>query len=152
MNNNVETMEFQIPEPDKRLKELDRLVGDWEITGPEVKGKVSYRWMEGGFFLIQEVELEQYGQVTKGIEIIGIEHKFGEEPGNIIKSRYYDNMGSTFDYVYEIEDDHLIIWAGEKGSPAYYKGKFSKDGNQNEGDWVYPDGGGYSSKMTRLKK
>ena len=44
----------------------------------------------------------------------------------------------------------LTIWAGEKDSPAYYKGRFSADGNTATGAWVYP-GGGYESTMTRVK-
>lgn len=41
---------------------------------------------------------------------------------------------------------------GERGSPAFYKGKFSADGNTNAGAWVYPGGGGYDSTMTRVKE
>jgi hypothetical protein len=36
--------------------------------------------MEGGFFLVQHVDLEQNGQPIKGIEIIGHEQMFGAEP------------------------------------------------------------------------
>lgn len=61
-------------------------------------------------------------------------------------------MGNTLDYVYEADGDTLTIWAGEKGSPAYYKGKWSADGNTNTGAWVYPGDGGYSSSITRVKK
>lgn len=43
----------------------------------------------------------------------------------------------------------LTIWAGERGSPAFYRGTFAADGNSCSGDWVYPGGGGYSSTMTR---
>lgn len=53
------------------------------------------------------------------------------------------------DYVYELTGDTLTIWAGAKGSPAYYRGEFSADDQTLSGDWVYPDGGGYSSTMTR---
>ena len=60
-------------------------------------------------------------------------------------------MGDTFDYTYEVDDDTLTIWGGEKGSPAYFQGKWSDDGNTNTGAWVYPDGGGYESTMTRVK-
>ncbi len=35
-------------------------------------------------------------------------------------------------------------------APAYYKGKFSDDGNTATGAWVYPGGGGYESIMTRV--
>ena len=50
--------------------ESDRLVGTWEVSGG-ARGKVTFEWMEGGFFLIQRVDLEQHGQRIKGIEIIG---------------------------------------------------------------------------------
>jgi hypothetical protein len=53
------------------------------------------------------------------------------------------------DYVYELDGDTLTIWGGEKGSPAYYRGTFSEDGNSATGAWVYP-GGGYESTMTRI--
>jgi hypothetical protein len=142
--------ERQTPEPNPDLQALNRLVGRWQVSG-EAQGTVTYEWMEGGFFLIQHVDLEQYGQRTKGIEIIGHEQQFGAEPSEDIKSRYFDTMGNTFDYVYEIEGDTLTIWAGEKGSPAYYRGTFNPDGNSVAGDWVYPGGGGYNSSMTRVE-
>ncbi|EHB66861.1 MULTISPECIES: hypothetical protein [Paenibacillus] len=131
------------------LQSLDRLVGTWQISGG-AEGTVTYEWMEGGYFLIQRVQLMQHGQEVKGIEIIGHLKPFGEEPSHDIKSRYYDTMGNTFDYVYEMEGDTLIIWAGEKGSNTYFKGAFSSDGNTNTGAWTYPGGGGYESSMRRI--
>jgi hypothetical protein len=107
--------------------------------------------MEGGFFLVQHVELEQYGQQIKGFEVIGHEQPFGAESSADIKSRFYDSMGNTLDYVYELDGNTLTIWGGEKGSPAYYKGTFSEDGNTCAGAWVYPEGGGYESTMTRVR-
>jgi hypothetical protein len=139
----------QVPEPNPDLKGLDRLVGTWEVSGG-AQGKATYEWMEGGFFLVQRVDLEQYGQSVKGIEIIGHERPFGAEPSQDIKSRFYDNTGNTLDYVYELEGDTLTIWGGERGSPAYFKGTFSDDGDTVSGGWVYPDDGGYESTMTRV--
>src|SRR5215204_1905768 len=67
----------QPPQPNPDLKNLDRLVGTWEMSG-DVQGQVSFEWMVGGFFLIQRVDLgQQDGQRTKGIEIIGHERPFG---------------------------------------------------------------------------
>ena len=60
-------------------------------------------------------------------------------------------MGETFNYTYEVDDDMLTIWGGEKGSPAYYKGKWSDDGNTNTGAWVYAGESGYDSTMNRIK-
>ena len=73
-------------------------MGTWEMSG-EVSGTVTYEWMEGGFFLIQRVDLEQHGQRIKGLEIIGHEKPFGSEPSEEIKSRFYSNTGDTNDYV-----------------------------------------------------
>jgi hypothetical protein len=138
------------PTPNPDLEGLNKLVGTWKVSGG-AQGQVTYEWMEGGFFLIQHVDLEQDGIRHKGIEIIGHERAFGAPPSEDIKSRYYDSMGDTLDYVYEVEGDTLTIWGGERGSPAYYKGRFSDDGNSCSGAWVYPGGGGYESTMTRVR-
>jgi hypothetical protein len=139
------------PKPNPDLKSLDRLVGTWKQSGG-ISGEITYEWMEGGFFLIQRVDLQQDEQKIKGIEIIGHLQMFGEEPSKDIKSRFYSFLdGMTLDYVYEIVGDTLRIWGGERGSPAYYKGQFSKDGNTLTGGWVYPGGGGYEATTTRVK-
>jgi hypothetical protein len=139
------------PTPNPDLKPLERLVGTWNVSGG-AQGRVTYEWMDGGFFLLQHVELEQYGQRITGMEIIGHERQFGAEPSEDIRSRFYDSMGNTLDYVYELEGDTLIIWGGEKGSPAYYKGRFSQDGTTISGAWVYPGGGGYEATSTRVER
>jgi hypothetical protein len=132
------------PSPD--LRNLDRLVGRWEMSG-EVRETVTYEWMEGGFFLIQHVDLEQYGQRIKGLEIIGHERPFGADPSEEIKSRFFSNTGNTLDYVYELQGDTLTIWGG--GSPAYFRGTFSDDGDTLSSAWHYPGGGGYEATSTR---
>lgn len=144
----AETTDAQPPTPNPDLAGLNRLVGVWNVTGG-ADGTATYEWMEGGFFLVQRVDLQQYGMTIKGVEIIGHEQAFGAEPGEDITSRFYDNLGNTLDYVYELEGDTLTIWGGEKGSPAYYRGEFSADGTGVSGAWVYPGGGGYDSTMTR---
>jgi hypothetical protein len=147
-NNDAQAYQ-QPPEPSPDLKRLgDRLVGTWEVTGG-AQGRVTFEWMEGGFFLIQGVDLEQYGQRIKGLEIIGHEKPFGSEPSEEIKSRFYSNTGDTLDYVYELEGNTLTIWGGERGSPAYAKSEFSEDDKTGSGEWVYPGGGGYQFTMTR---
>jgi hypothetical protein len=63
-------------------------------------------------------------------------------------SHYFDNMGNTSAYVWEIGDRTLTIWGGYVGSQASFKGKFSDDGNIIAGTWEWP-GGGYTATMTR---
>ena len=142
----------QPPQPNPDLKSLDKLIGTWKVSGPDIKGKVTFEWMEGSFFLIQHFDFIQGGHKVKGMEVIGHLQPFGEEPSKDIRSRIYDTMGNTFDYTYEVNDETLMIWGGERGSPAYYEGKWSDDGNINSGAWHYPGGGGYESTMTRVKR
>ncbi|MFD5553846.1 hypothetical protein ACFWIA_08415 [Streptomyces sp. NPDC127068] len=131
------------------MKNFDRLLGTWNVTGG-AEGTVTYRWLPGEQFLVQDIDLTQYGQAVTGIEVIGRLKPFGaEEPSEHVHSRYYDSAGNTFDYLYEIEDDTLVIWAGEKGSPAHYRGTFNAGGDTVSGAWTYPGGGGYASTMTR---
>jgi hypothetical protein len=137
--------------PSDAVRALDRLVGTWRVTGGAV-GTVRYEWMEGGFFLLQHVELDQDGNEIRGLEIIGHERPFMSEPSEDVRSRFYSNTGDTLDYVYEVAGDVLTIWGGERGSPAFYRGTFSKDGGTVTGEWVYPGGGGYSSTMTRADR
>lgn len=133
--------------PSAAVQRLGRLVGTWNVSGG-TQGTITYEWMDGSFFLLQHVDLGQ----NKGIEIIGQLRPFGEAPSEHIHSRYYGNMGDTLDYVYELDGDTLTIWGGEKGSPAYYQGTFSADGDTLVGAWVYPGGGGYDSTATRIKR
>ncbi len=150
MTDDNDTQDYgQPPEPNPDLRNLDRLVGAWEMSG-EAQGRVAFEWMEGGFFLMQRVDLGQGGQRIMGVEIIGHERQFGSEPSEDIKSRFYSNTGDTLDYVYELERDTLTIWAGEKGSPAHYEGTFSDDGNTLVGAWHYPGGSGYEATSTRI--
>jgi len=148
-DNDARTYE-QRAEPAPDLKGLGRLVGTWEMSG-DMRGTVTYEWMEGSFFLIQGVDLRQEdGQRIMGLEIIGHERPFGAEPSEEIKSRFYSNTGDTIDYVYELEGDTLTIWAGERGSPAFYRGTFSDNGGTLTGAWHYPGGGGYEATSTRV--
>jgi hypothetical protein len=140
----------QSPKPNPDLKSLERLVGTWKVTD-DAQGEVRYEWTEGGFFLTQHVDLVKDGRKIKGVEFIGHLQPLGEKPSKEIRTRFYSfTDGLTLDYVYEIEGDTLTIWGGEKGSPAYYKGKFSADGNTLTGAWVYP-GGGYKTTTTRVR-
>ncbi len=129
------------------LQRLGRLVGTWEVSGGAT-GTTSFEWMDGGHFLIQRGVLDHAGHEVRMTEIIGREHNFGEEPGTEIKSRVYDADGNTLDYVYELDGDALTIWGGFKGSPGYFRGTFSTDGDRLAGEWVYP-GGGYQATMVR---
>ena len=73
----------QPPQPNPDLKSLDKLIGTWKVSGPDIKGKVTFEWLEGGFFLIQHFDFIQGGHKIKGMEVIGHLQPFGEEPAKI---------------------------------------------------------------------
>jgi hypothetical protein len=138
-----------VPESSTKLRELgSRMVGKSRLSGG-VEGTSRFEWMEGGYFLIQHVNLVQHGMEIRGIEIVGHLRPFGEPPSEEIRSRFYDNQGNTLDYVYELEGDTLTVWGGEKGSPAHMKATIDHDGN-TRGEWFYPGGGGYEFTTTRI--
>jgi hypothetical protein len=135
----------QAPQPAGDLSSLDRLVGTWSVSG-EADGTVTYEWTTGRFFLLQHVSLGG----SEGLEVIGHERRYGEQPSEDIRSRYYGfSEGETLDYTYDVTGDTLTIWMSERGSPAFYEGTFSEDGNTLIGAWHYPGGGGYSTVATR---
>jgi len=115
----------QPPTPSPDLKSLDRLVGSWKVTGG-AQGQVTYEWMEGGFFLLQDVDLEQDGQRIKGIEIIGHERPFGAEPSQDIASRFYDSVGNTLDYVYELGGGHAHDLGRREGLSGLLQGHLQR--------------------------
>lgn len=134
-------------QPDPALRGLDRLVGTWELSG-DATGTVTYRWMDGGFFLVQDGQLDLFGHHNTFTEVIGRERPFGGETGDEIKARTYTSEGDTLDYVYELDGDTLTIWGGERGSVSFYRGTISADDNTMSGSWTWP-GGGYSVTSTR---
>jgi hypothetical protein len=146
-SNTGEVVAGQRARPNPDLRSLEKLIGTWKVSG-EADGTVTYEWVEGGFFLLQHVELGG----TRGLEVIGHEHRY-QEPSVDIKSRYYGfGEGETLDYTYELRHDTLTIWMGDRGSPAYYEGTFDADGSTLTGAWHYPGGGGYSTVSTKVAK
>ena len=135
--------------PHPAMASLEPLVGTWRLSG-DTSGQVRYEWMEGGFFLLQYVDMDHDGNHIQGLEVIGHLRLFGEEPSTDIHSRFYSSTGDTLDYVYELQGNTLTIWGGQRGSPAYYQGMLSADGMTCTGAWVFPGGGGYSSTMTKV--
>jgi hypothetical protein len=63
-----ETQGPQLPTPDPAMRRLDRFVGTWAMEGHlvgsdeiVVRGETSFRWLPGGFFLLQEGTLNFMG-------------------------------------------------------------------------------------------
>jgi hypothetical protein len=131
-------------EPYAKLRSLDRLVGTWEVTGSLVEGSVRFEWMDGGWFLVQHVELRHGDRAIRGVEYIGF-----DEDTRTLRSHFMDNCGSNFTYTWELAGDILRIWFGEQGSDNSFTGTFAEDGASYAGAWRWP-GGGYEATMSRV--
>jgi hypothetical protein len=145
-NNNDQVADLpKTPHPE--LRKLQPIVGRWRITGPEVKGEVTYEWMEGGFFLIQRFDLVNFGSHHKGIEYAGWDDDTGT-----VRSRLMGTDGARFTYTYALDGNVYTYWFGEKGSPTFSRGTISDDGREIVGRWEIPGapGGGYDWRLTRL--
>lgn len=127
------------------LRSLDRLAGTWAVTGGGLSGTVTYEWMDGGRFLVQQVDLVHEGQPNRGVEYIGYDQESGT-----LRSHFFGTGGEILEYTYELSGDTLTIWFGDQQSPARFVGTFSPDGTTNTGAWQWP-GGGYESTMTRVE-
>jgi hypothetical protein len=147
----------ELPQPNPALRSLDVMVGTWELkgreSGPEgeIHGRPTFAWMEGGFYLVQHVDIDYIGRRIVGTEYIG----YDEENDNL-RSYFFGNEGPgpfgqvALEYVWDVGDDTFTIWGGEVGSLASFKGRFSDDRNTITGRWEWP-GGGYEATMTRVK-
>lgn len=129
--------------PNPILKKLDRLVGTWTVSGSMVTGKVTFDWFDGGFFLVQSVDLTHDGKEIKGMEYIGYNESIG-----ICSSYFFDNAGHVFTYCWDVDGDDITIWFGKKDSNNRFTGRFNEDGNSYSGAWEWP-GGGYQATLTR---
>ncbi len=145
----------ETPPPDPRLRNLDPYVGTWTLEGREsteygeIHGTLSFEWMEGGYFLLQRIDIDHAGQPVRGIEVIGYGRDWDGSVPEHCTSHFFDNSGNHFVYIYEVgEDGAIIIWGGEVGSPAAFRGRFSEDRRTITGRWDWP-GGGYDAIITR---
>ncbi len=136
------------------LTNLSPFIGHWKVSDPSgqgiVHGQVTYEWMEGGFFLIQYVDIPRSGQRIQGIEIVGLPQNEGGHTSENIVSRFYDSTGSIHEYVYALEGNILTIWEGQNGAAPYFQGVFSQDYKSCLGNWHLPDGDVYALMMSRM--
>jgi hypothetical protein len=134
-----ETNAAQPPVPDPALKTLEPFIGTWSLKGrlldsdeENILGRATYRWLEGGFFLQQDIELDFAGQVhIKSHELIGYDSET-----EAFSSLVFSNMSPTpLPYRWEVDDNTVIISVSHGPLDATFKGSFGADGNSFSGGW-----------------
>lgn len=134
------------------LDVLEVLVGTWRVEGCGLDGGEAFvgsmtrRWLPGGHFLVQEVHDGDHPST----EYIGYDHQRGE-----IRSMLFGAEGPgpfcsfALEYVWDVDDEHLTIWHGDRGSPARFVGDINRTAGTVTGRWEWP-GGGNLATATRL--
>jgi hypothetical protein len=128
----------QTPKPDPALERLDPFIGTWSMEGHlvgssenNIRGQASYRWMPGGFFLEQRIELNFMGLEIQSLELIGYDTETNTFPSTV-----FSNMSPTpLPYRWDVSDDSVRITVSYGPLDATFNGKFSKDGKHFSGGW-----------------
>ncbi|NNN20973.1 MAG: hypothetical protein HKL80_03105 [Acidimicrobiales bacterium] len=116
--------------PDESLNELDPMVGKWKVNGSFVQGYVNFAWMEGRFFMIQQVDFHRCDVTIKGVEYIG-----SHEDTKSLKSHQMYSRGSNFTYTWSVEGRSIKIWFGDQSSDNFFVGEFDENMNSYSGSW-----------------
>jgi hypothetical protein len=128
----------QMPTPDPALRRLDRFVGSWSMEGHlvgssenNIKGQATYRWLPGGFFLEQRIQLDFMGLRIDSQELIGYDPETGTFPSTV-----FSNMSPTpLPYRWRVDDDTVKISVSYGPLDATFTGAFSEDGQRFSGGW-----------------
>jgi hypothetical protein len=128
------------PGPDPTLKRLDRFVGTWDMEGrtagstePNIRGRASFRWLPGGFFLEQRIQLDFAGMVqVDSLELVGYDPETGTFP-----SQVFSNMSpQPLPYTWQVGDDGTLTISVTYGPmDATFHGSFDADGQTFSGAW-----------------
>jgi hypothetical protein len=124
------------PTAENALKELEPLVGEWELEatppgGPPWPGEASitFEWMEGAPFLIERSVVEM-PEAPNAICVIGCD----AANGNYFQL-YSDDRGVCRIYELSIGDDEWKIWREGEPFDQRFTGRFSEDGNRIDASW-----------------
>jgi len=127
------------PQPDPALRALDLFVGSWEFRGrivgsdeENIAGRATYRWLEGGFFLVQDIEIDFAGMFdVKSHELIGYDAASGG-----FKSLVYSNMSpEPLPYAWAVDGRTVTIKVAYPPLDATFTGEYSEDGDSFSGGW-----------------
>jgi hypothetical protein len=129
----------QLPAPDPALKALDRFLGTWDLKGhllgsdeENIVGRASYRWLEGGFFLQQDIDLDFAGFVQiKSHELVGYDAE-----SKAFSSLVFSNVSpSPLPYTWDVQGSDVTISVSYGPLDATFTGTFSEDGDSFSGGW-----------------
>jgi Protein of unknown function (DUF1579) len=125
-----------LPQPDPALRRLDRLVGRWSMEGhlvgsdeTNIRGETSFRWLRGGFFLEQRVQIDFMGLQIDSLELIGYDPETDAFPSTV-----YSNFSpEPLPYRWDIQGDTLTITVSYGQLDSTFTGSWREDGTFSGG-------------------
>jgi hypothetical protein len=97
------------------------LVGSDEVT---IKGKATYGWLPGGFFLEQHVELDFMGLEIDSLELIGYDAETKTFPSTV-----FSNLSpSPLPYRWNVDGNTVTITVQYGPLDATFTGSWREDG------------------------
>jgi hypothetical protein len=126
----------QPPQPAPALRRLDRFVGTWSMEGSLVgaddkgiRGETTFRWLPGGFFLEQHVQLDFMGLQIDSLELIGYDPETDTFPSTV-----FSNLApAPLPYRYDVNGDDVIITVSYGPLDASFTGSWREDGTFSGG-------------------
>jgi hypothetical protein len=119
-----------------KMDSLNTLVGEWSMGVPfnpdqqiVEGGRVTFKWLTEGSFLIQRWEIE-FEYAPDGIAVIG-----PDESGEKLCQHYFDTRGIARVYEMSLSDGVWKLWRDWPGFSQRFTGTFTNDGRTIEGAW-----------------
>ena len=125
-----------LPQPDPALRSLDRFVGTWSMEGhlvgseeTNIKGETTFRWLPGGFFLEQHVQLDFMGLPIDSLELIRYDPETKTFPSTV-----YSNLSpAPLPYEWDIQGEKVTITVAYGPLDATFTGSWREDGTFSGG-------------------
>lgn len=131
-----------LPQPHPSLKDLDRMVGEWELVGSlvgsdekTIHGTATFRWLPGGFFLEQKLRLDFMGLQIESTELVG-----HNPETDAVESLVFANMSPVpLPYHWKVDGENVTITVSYGPLDATFNGTYRDDGTFS-GGWRPNDG------------
>jgi hypothetical protein len=126
--------------PNPALRQLDALIGEWEVEAPQFpgpRGRVTLEWLEDGAYL--RFHTDAPDPAPTATFIIG-----RDESSESYTVLYYDSRGVS--RVYQMTFDGAVwkMWREAPGFWQRFAGTLSDDGESIRASWEKsPDGSGW---------
>ncbi len=112
------------------LEPLSILIGEWKTVGKHpmmpdnvLEGQASFKWIEGGAFMIMHASIEQK-EFPEGIAVFG-----GDSSSKEFSMIYYDEREIAREYRSTLKDNVWKWWRNDTEFSQRFTGTISADGN-----------------------